>query len=80
MTSNPFRKHWTTLMSQIRQKWPETNAKALTSIDGDLSQLAAHLSDAHDLTLQEAAEVIDAWTWTALNDTAVLPTSQAQAA
>jgi hypothetical protein len=61
MTWTDIEKRWHEAVHEIAAHWPETDPALLRRIEGDLSQLAEHLAQTHDLTTDEALDAIEDW-------------------
>lgn len=49
---------WSDFVARVSAQFPETNKRLLTAREGDIGALVQHLSQTHDLTFAEAAEVV----------------------
>lgn len=61
MSWNRIAELWEDLVDQILQRWPATERPALIAASGAQERVAAHLAQAHHLTLNEALEELDLW-------------------
>ena len=53
--------NWPAFVDPIERRWPETQGKDLLAIGGDRRRFTSYLSKVHDLTRNEANEVIESW-------------------
>lgn len=49
---------WTDFTARVTALFPECDPSTMRVLSGDLCALARHLSDRHDLTFAEAAELL----------------------
>ena len=61
MPWKPINARWSDYAEAFGARFPETDAKTVARLQGDLIGLREYLAIAHDLTLSEAAEAVDAW-------------------
>ena len=52
---------WDDLVDQLVARWPEMDRELLVISSGAPDTVVAHLAEAHDLTVNEAAEELDLW-------------------
>lgn len=61
MTWTDIQTAWNDFADDIMAHWPELHGEKVVAIAGDRAEFARYLSTSYDLTLAEAADVIDTW-------------------